>query len=116
MKLEESFVLWIHHFGVKSISYCNIDNTPDHLLRMLKVWGDSGEEDGTHNRMILTLGFCCTHSLAVWGSVAFFGALRKWKLAEQHRITKKEPDPKIVRELFSEAIADHVLIQWLFIC
>lgn len=79
------------------------------------IWGDSGEEDGAHNRMILTLGFCCTHSLAVWGSVAFFGALRKWKLAEQHRITQKDPDPKIVRELFSEAIADHVVVQWLFI-
>lgn len=80
------------------------------------IWGDSGEAGGTHHRMALTLGFCITHSICVLGSVGFFQGLRTLKLCEKHRIMPdKEPDPKVVRELYGEAVADHFLVQWLFI-
>lgn len=77
------------------------------------VWGVAAYED--HSRMLLTLGFCFTHSIFVWGMVAFFGALRKYKMFEKHRITDKEPNPATVRELYVEAIVDHLVVQWPFI-
>eukprot|EP00040_Diaphanoeca_grandis_P014100 m.71344 g.71344 ORF g.71344 m.71344 type:complete len:272 (+) comp24339_c0_seq1:133-948(+) len=76
----------------------------------------SNTNDATNrDRMLLTIAFCLTHTACTFGLTFFYEGLSKMKLFQQYRVQAGNVTPKVLKQLWTEAIVDHVLMQWVFV-
>jgi len=73
-------------------------------------------DDSTRHRMLVTIAFCLTHTVCTFGMTFFFQMLSKLNMFQKYRLTDAgQVTPKILKELWSETIVDHLVVQWLFV-